>query len=491
MTTLSRACCLTATLLFATSCDGPPSQPDSPPSNQTASANPTPLAPTPAPTPSVASATPPTPSASANVAAAPAVPPEGPPVCKKANEKVQAEDAYLVTGLTTKKFKDELGIGFGAAGAKVLVVDSKGGTKVLDVADGDKTRWSNKDPSMWRNLVRVSPRDISGKTARAFVDYADQAFDKTDKKRHVWCGPADANETFLEWSGTSWLDLDPKPTGEDKKKLFSWKKLGGYVELRDCRTFVTLEGDKPWALGSVLRGMEKPDGTNEWKMVLVVDYGKNDDEVVLNEQPLKGDPPALATFEIPTMRRIGDKGFLVAARIGAGLWVATLDKDRKPTGTPQIYAGWPTSPAIGATKDTMYLVSGMNTGKEKSLKGAAVSREKPELPPKLTDIALTAMDATGDAETQFFGPELGTDAKGGLWLLYIEGAREKGHLRIVPVGPDMQPMGRSFPITSGDTYVSEARLVPREDGGFTVAYLRTVGKKTDLVTEDVNCEVQL
>lgn len=343
---------------------------------------------------------------------------------------------------------------------------------------------------MWRNLMRVSPRDISGKTARAFVDYADFAFDKKDKKRHVWCGPADANETFLEWEGTSWVDLDPKPTGEDKKKLFSWKKLGGYVELRDCRTFVTLDGDKPWALGSVLRGIEQPDGSNQWKTVLVVDYGKGDEEGVLSEVPLKGDPPTIATFEIPTMRRVGDKGFLVAARIGGGLWVATLDKDRKVMGTPKVYPGWPTSPAIGTTKEDIYLLTGLNTGKEKSLKGIQISREKLALPDKLTDVALTAMDGSGSADSQFFAPELTMDSKGGLWLLYVEGAREKGHLRIVPVGKDMQPIGRSFPITSGDQYVSEARLAPLEDGRFTVAYLRTVGAKTDLVTEELACEVQ-
>lgn len=430
--------------------------------------------------------------ASATASAAPVdVPPEGAPVCKTSNEKVQAEDAYPMTGLTTKRFKSDLAIGFGHQGAKVLVVDDKGGTKILEVAGGEKTNYANKAKDTWRGLLRVSPRDISGKTARAFVDYADYTVDKSDKRRHVWCGPADANETFLEWSGTSWLDLDPKPTGDEKKsKYFNWKKLGGYIELRDCRTFVTLDGDKPWALGSMLRGIEKPDGTNEWKSVLVVDFGKNDDEVVLAEMPLKGDPPTPATFEIPVMRRVGDKGFIVAARYGGALWVAVLDKDRKVVGTPKTYPGWPTSPAIGTTKDELYILSGVATGKEKSLKGLAISKEKLALPEKYTDIALVAMDASGDAETQFFGPELTTDAKGGLWLLYIEGAPNKGRLRIVPVGADLQPIGRSFPITSGTDYVSEARLQPLADGGFTVAYLKTSAGKAKLVTENLACEVQ-
>jgi len=416
------------------------------------------------------------------------VPPEPPPACKKSNEKVQAENAYAVTGLTTKGFKKELAIGFAAGAPKVLVIDSTGATRVLDVARGEKTKL-DKDSGTWRNLMRVSPREISGTTARAFIDYSDHAKDKTDKTRHIWCGPADATETFLDWHGTSWLDLDPKPTGEDKKKLFSWKKLGGYIELRDCRTFVTLETDRAWALGSVLRGIEKEDGTNEWKTVLVVDYGKNDDEVVLYENPLKGDPPKLGTFEIPTMRRVGDLGYIVAARLGGALWVARLDKDRRLKGTPKFYLGWPSGPDIGTTEENLYLITGVGLGKDKMLKGLIIPRDTLALPEKYTDISLQPMDGSGDPETQFFAPELTMDAKGGLWLVYVEGTKDKGHLRIVPVGTDMQPKGRSFPITSGDTYVSEARLHPLDDGRFTVAYLRTVGKKTDLVTEELACDV--
>jgi hypothetical protein len=366
------------------------------------------------------------------------------------------------------------------------VVDAKGGTKIMDVQRGEKSRLS-KEKGTWRNLMRVSPRDISGDKARAFIDYRDES---TEKKRHVWCGPADANETFLEYEGTSRLDLDPKPEGEEKTKLFSWKKLGGYVELRDCRTFVTLETDQAWALGSVLRGTEKEDKTNEWKMVLLVDFGKNDEEIVLYEVPLKGDPPKTGAFEIPTMRRAGDAGYVVAARLGGSLWVAALDKDRKVMGKPMFYPGWPTGPDLHATKDALVLVTGVGLGKEKSLKGLVIPRDTLALPGKFTDIDPTAMDPSGSEETQFVAPELVTDSKGRMWLGYVEGPKDKGHLRIVPVGPDLKPVGRSFPVTSGDATATEGRLVPLEDGRLAVAYIRQKDKKTELVTEELECEIQ-
>lgn len=422
-----------------------------------------------------------TPRASAVVAEEPA------PVCKRAKERVVSPDADRITGLTTKGFKRTLAVGFAARGVpKILTIDERGQTMLKDVALGEKAKMP-KEKGFYRTMLRVSPRAIDGELARAFLDYRD---DHKDKRRHVWCGPSDAAETFLEYEGTSWLDMDPKPTGEEKTKLFSWKKLGGYVELRDCRTFVTLEQDQPWALGSVLRGVEKADGTNEWKMVWLVDFGTGDEEIVLYEIPLKEDPPKTASFEIPTMRRVADKGYIAASRFGGSLVVATLDADRKMKGQPRFYPGWPTMTDIGATPESLMLVAGVGLGKDKTLKGIVVPRDTLKLPEKYTPIALKAMDASGDAETQFTAPELTMDAKGRGWLLYVEGPKDRGHLRIAPVGTDLQPTGRSFPITSGDSYVSEARLHALEDGRLVVAYLRTQGSKSDLVTEELTCEVQ-
>src|SRR5690349_20772643 len=216
-------------------------------------------------------------SASASAIAAAA---SGPPICQRSNEKVWGAGANKLTGLTTKGFDGKVAVGFAFGNdPRVLVVDKDGSAKLMKVKQGAKAKRPEPKEGL-RSLMRVSPQAIDGDEARAFIDYRDEF---KDKKRHVWCGPADADQKFLEYEGTSWLDMDPKPTGEDKKKLFSWKKLGGYVELRDCRTFVSLKTNETWALGSVLRGTEKEDGTNEWKVVFLVDFGQHDDEIVLHE----------------------------------------------------------------------------------------------------------------------------------------------------------------------------------------------------------------
>lgn len=477
----SRTPLVLALLTTVLGCDEPPA-PTGAASAAGSAAKPSATTSAPAPSASAATSAP-----AASASAAAVVEEAGPPVCARSSEKVVAENVSTTAGLTTKGFKKDLAIGFSDGAPRVLVLDEKGADKVLEVERGEKSKLS-KDKGTWRNLMRVSPRSLSADKAKAFIDYRD---DSKDKTRHVWCGPADANDTFLEYEGTSWLDLDPKPTGEDKKKLFSWKKLGGYVELRDCRTFVTLEKDEAWAIGSVLRGTEKPDGSNEWKLVAVVDFGKNDEEIVLSEIPLKGDPPKLTGgFEIPTMRRVGDKGYVVAARVGGSLWVATLDTSRKLVGAPKFYPGFPTGIDISTTAKEVVILSGVGLGKEKTLKGLVIPRDTLKLPEKFTDVGIKPMDASGDSGTQFTAPELVTDGKGQLWLAYVEGPKEKGHLRIAPVGADLQPTGRSFPVTTGDAFATEVRLHALADGGIAAAYIRTNGKKTELVTEQFSCKVQ-
>jgi hypothetical protein len=395
--------------------------------------------------------------------------------------------ANKLTGLTTKKLGDSISIGF-ALGTepRVLVMDKKGDAKVMVVTVGSKA----KPPSGkegYRNLMRVTPRSIDGDKARAFLDYRD---DFKDKRRRVSCGPAEGDQDFLSFDGTSWLDLDPKPTGADKKKLFSWKKLGGYVELRDCRTFVTTQSDEVWALGSVLRGIEKPDGSNEWKMVLLVDFGKGDEEIVLHEAPLKGDPPKLATFEIPTSRRAGDKGYLVATRFGGSLLVGVLDASRKLQGRFKSYPGFPTMPDIGSTKEELILTTGIGWGKDKTLKALVVPRDTLELPERYREIGIKPLDTSGDAEASFTTPELTVDGKGQRWLTYVEGPKDKGKLRLAPLGKDLQPVGRAFTVTEDDALGSEGRVVALDDGRLMIAYLRELGGKVELVTEQLACDVR-
>lgn len=361
-----------------------------------------------------------------------------------------------------------------------------GSTKMMKVKLGDKAKQPDTKDAI-RFLMRVSPSDIGGSEARAFIDYRDEF--KKDKRRHVWCGPADADEKFLEYDGVSWLDMDPKPTGEDKKKFFSWKKLGGYVELRDCRTFVSRSDKEVWALGSVLRGMEKPDGTNEWKMVFLVDFGPHDDEIVLHESPLKGDPPKATAYEIPISRRIKDKGWLIASRFGGSLLVGLLDKDRKLEGQFKSYGGFPTMPDIATTdEDNLVLTTGVGTGKDRTLKALTISKDNPELPKQYASIKLEPSGSHED-ESSFSAPELTHDGKGRRWLVYAEGPREKAHLRLTPLGIDLHPNGRSFAITDGEVYGSEARLIALPGGKLVVVYIREKEGKTEIVSEQLSCDV--
>ena len=412
----------------------------------------------------------------------------GPPVCQRSNEKVWSAGANKLTGLTTKGFDGKVGIGLAIGNdPRVLVVDKDGSARLMKVKQGEKAK--RLDPKEgFRNLMRVSPQAIDGDEARAFIDYRD---DYKDKRRHVWCGPADADEKFLEYSGKSWLDMDPKPEGEEKKKLFSWKKLGGYVELRDCRTFVSRKDNEVWALGSVLRGIEKPDGTNEWKMVFLVDFGKHDDEIVLHEAALKGDPPKpVSTFEIPISRRIKDKGFLIASRFGGSLLVGLLDNDRKLVGQFKTYRGFPTMPDISTTDDNeLILTTGIGVGKDRALKALVVSKTNPELPKDWKSIKLEPTGSS-EGEASFTGPELTEDTKGRRWLVYIEGPANKGLLRMAPLGIDLQPMGRTFPVTEGESYVSEARLVALPGGKLVIVYIRDKDGKTELVSEHLECDVK-
>ena len=68
----------------------------------------------------------------------------------------------------------------------------------MKVKQGEKSK--RPDPKEGtRFLMRVSPSDVGGEEARAFIDYKDEF--KKDKRRHVWCGPADADDKFLEYEG--------------------------------------------------------------------------------------------------------------------------------------------------------------------------------------------------------------------------------------------------------------------------------------------------
>jgi hypothetical protein len=426
------------------------------------------------------------PTTAAATAAAPVVDP-GPPVCSRAREKVWGSGANKLTGLTTKRVDGKTAIGF-AVGVepRVLLIEKTGAAKVYKVEVGAGAE-PPKGKDGYRSLMRVSPTSIKGDTARAFIDYRD---DFKDKRRRVSCGPADAAQAFLEFNGMSYLDINPKPTGEEKKKVFSWKKEGGYVELRDCRTFITRDTDEVWALGSVLRGVEKPDGTNEWKMVFLIDFGAGDNEIVLHETALKDDPPKLLTYEIPTSRRVKDKGQVVATRFGGALMVGVLDQQRKLKGSFKTYRGYPTMPDIGSTEDELLLMTGIGAGAERSLKALRIPKDTLDLPTGYVSVPLEPMEAGEGAEKSFTSPELTVDKRGQRWLAYVEGPKGKGHIRVAPLTEGLKPAGRSFSVTEGEVFASEGRLVSLDDGRLLIAYLRETAGNVELVTEQLSCEVK-
>lgn len=422
------------------------------------------------------------PSASASVAA---VDP-GPPVCTRSHEKVWGSGANKVTGLTTKHVDNKMAIGF-AIGTepRVLVIDKDGTPSVHKVKVSDKQK-APEAKEGFRSLLRVSPISIKDDLARAFIDYRD---DLKSKQRRVSCGPADADAGFLTFDGTSFLDLHPKPTSEEKKKLLSVK--GGYAELRDCRTFVSLKSDETWALGSVLHGSEKEDGATEWKMSFIGDFDvkSGDGEVTLHETALKGDPPKLLTYEIPTSRRAQDKGSVIATRFGGSLLVGVLDTKHKLQGKFKSYPGFPTMPDFGRVDDDLILTTGVGSGKEKALRALVISRETLELPAGYVDVGLTHMDK-GEGEASFVSPELAIDAQKQRWLAYVEGAKDKAHLRLAPLDKNLKAMGRAFSVTEGEVFASESRITVLDNGKMVIAYLRDTAGKVELVTEQLSCQVR-
>ena len=107
---------------------------------------------------------------------------EGPPVCQRSNEKVWGSGTNKLTGLTTKGFEAGVAVGFAFGNdPRVLVVAKDGSTKMMKVKQGDKAKLPDAKEGI-RFLMRVSPSDISGSEARAFIDYRDEFTGKEGRK---------------------------------------------------------------------------------------------------------------------------------------------------------------------------------------------------------------------------------------------------------------------------------------------------------------------
>lgn len=426
-----------------------------------------------------------TPMASASMGA----PAPEPPICKASNQKVWTSGINKLTGLTVKLLDEKrYALGFASGLTPEVLVVGKDGQLSLHKVETKAGGRVAKAPSAAegnRLLWRVTPLSVEGTHARAFVDYRDEY---KDKRLHVACGPADSDEEFISFDGTPFNDRSPKPTAEERKPLFASKTKGleGYTELRDCRTFMTRQTKETWVVGSSLRGVESKDGNIEWSSVLVVDFGPKDREIVLHETKLKSDPPKVLNYEIPVSRRVEDKGYLLATRMGGQLLVGVLDQNKKLKGQFSSYGGFPLIPDIARVGDDNVITVPVSTSpKAYSLKALVVPRSTMALPSGYSDVHVD--DNVTDAETE---PELMVDKKGQRWLSYIEGERDKGHLELVALNDKLKRVGPVFSVTEDKERAAEARLFSLDNGNILIAFMRDLDGKVELVTEELTCEVK-
>ena len=426
--------------------------------------------------------------ASSAAPAASSAAPALPPVCKVSNQKVWGAGANKLTGLTTRNMegnKVAIGFAFGTT-PHVLLVDKGGSGQVLkvQVKGGSKFASPPKPADGIRHLMRVTPYDVTDGKVTALVDFRDEY---KDKRRLVACGNA-SEDPFLAFEGTSFLDLKDRPSGDDRKKLFSSKIKGleGYAELRDCRSFFSRQNKEIWTIGSELHGIDKGDKI-EWKASLVLDTGPKEPEQVLHEISLKEDPPKAGfQFEVPASIRVLAKGYVVTTRFGGSLLVGVLDTKRKLVGAMKSYPGLPLLADLARTDTQVIVTAAIATGPGRfGLRSLLIPIDTLELPKGYVSVKID--DDHEDSETN---PELVIDKKGQRWMAYIEGPRDKGHLEILPINAEMKRAGRPYPITEDDERASEARVVPLDDGDLLVAYLRDKDGKVELVTEELTCKVE-
>lgn len=473
----------------------------------------------PAPGPSMAQPQPaPSAALSPTTTAAAVKPPEGPPACTVGTRKVWGSGANKLTGLAVAELGEgRYGVGL-ALGHEphVLVIEGKGEGKLVKIpaAKGTALEKAPKAEEGTRKIMRVTPFKWDGEKALAFVDYHDEY---KSKRRRVACGPADTDDAWHHFDGVPWLDRADKPSGQERAKLLKGHDYDrghaeedkpaaaneaedekGYHELRDCRTFSDGAG-KAWVVGSELEADEKADQSLEWKSTLIVDTGHKDKDVHLSEVALRGDPPTLASFEVPVSHAFEDGSILLATRFGSSLRAGILGgKTKRLQGKLVSYTGFPTIPHVA--EDGKDLVLLLSVAKEKgnfALRALRVSGEKHELPAKLATVETHAVEAghQHDDEKDIHGhsetdPTFLRDTKGRRWISFIEGARGRGKLEIVPVDENFKAVGKRFSVFEDSALASEARLLPLADGGILVVSLREGDKgAVEVVTEELRCEV--
>lgn len=414
------------------------------------------------------------------------------PVCTVKAQKGWGKGINTETGLTATELGDgRVAIGF-ASGLtpSVLVVGHGGAGRVVKITPNAGTDLANapKANEGQRHLMRVTPVNVDGDKVDAFADYHD---DYRSKRRRVACGPASGDDPWIVFDNVPWFDRKDPPTGDERKKLFAKKNEqgadAGYHELRDCRTFSDKKKGETWVVGSVLRGLEN--GTDiTWKHSLVVDRGSKIHELHEHDIDAKDEANAKShKFEVPMSAPLAQGGFVMTSRFGDTLYAGLLNDDKTLKGGIHTYAGFATLPDIARDGNDTILSTAIAKGNgDFSMETMRLKETAPELPKALAKIQLVPDDR--DSETD---PDFTRDGKGRRWLSYVDGARGKGKLFIVPVDAALRATGVAYEITQNGEVASEAKLVPVGDHDMLVVFIReSPGDKTfELVTEDLECEV--
>jgi hypothetical protein len=81
------------------------------------------------------------------------------------------------------------------------------------------------------------------------------------------------------------------------------------------------------------------------------------------------------------------------------------------------------------------------------------------------------------------------DTKGRRWLAFIEGKRGEGKVEIVPIDEKFAAIGKRFSVIEDKGLASEVRMLPLPDGAMMVVSLRDGDHGTEVITEQLRCEV--
>lgn len=405
-------------------------------------------------------------------------------VCTTVREKVWSAGANKLTGLTAAPFADgrvAVGLAIGLS-PHVLVVGKDGEGMLLKVAAREGTPLASVPADANRFLMRVTPVKIESDGARAFVDYRDEY---KNKRRRVSCGPADGEEPWIWFDDVPLLDRDPLPGPAERARLFAKRDPDGddgYHELRDCRSFADAIRGERWVVGSEMRADSKF-GILRWKASLVVDSGPRAHEAHIYDVNLAGEKPKITLFEVPMLGR-ADDGFLLAARQGNRLAAALLGPNRRLRTKVITYEGSPTRPDIEMDGDDVVLVTSVRDKNDYSIRGLRFPAKERNLPAEM--VPLAEPDAVVGSRSE---PDFARDSTGRRWLAYIAGERGKGQLMIAPVDESFRVTGRSYAVTKAEDAAAEARLIPMADGHLFAVFLRDSSGKTELVTEELSCQV--